>query len=235
MLPRAVVFDFDGVIADSERLHWEAFAGALRPGGHPLDWETYVAQFLPFDDRSVFTRYFAPRGGLSESALDALVSAKTALYQDAIHLGRLQPFPDALALLRACHAEGIPLAVCTSSSRHDVEDALQDFGVRPLLRTVVAAEDVSACKPDPEGYRLSIARLAAWASGLREEEAVAIEDSTGGAQAAKAAGLRLLGVSRVKTEAELRAAGADAVRPNLQGARPSDLLIWTLPTLPSTP
>ena len=159
---RAVIFDFDGVIADSERLHCEAFAEVLRAHGHTLGWADYVARLMPFDDRRVFEHYFAPLGG-PPVPVAALVAAKAEVYERFLSAGRLRAFPDALALIRACHSAGLPLAVCTSSSRVEVEEALREFGVRDLFDTVVSADDVTACKPDPQGYLLSVERLRALA------------------------------------------------------------------------
>ena len=121
--------------------------------------------------------------------------------------------------------------MCTSSSRDEVESALREFGVRALFRTVVSADDVTACKPDPQGYLLSVERLRPWAADLVPEEAVAIEDSLGGARAARAAGLRLLGVARVKTPDELRSAGAHAVVPDLAGSSRMTLQSLAAPDL----
>ena len=219
---RAVIFDFDGVIADSERLHCEAFAEVLRARGHALTWDDYVSRLMPFDDRRVFEHFYAPLGG-SPVPVATLVEEKAAVYERFLAAGRLRAFPDALALIQACHSAGLPLAVCTSSSRSEVEEALREFGVRAFFAVVISADDVTACKPDPQGYLLSVERLRARAPELRPEETAAIEDSLGGARAARAAGLRLLGVARVKTPPELTAAGADAVVPDLSATTPRTL------------
>lgn len=97
-----------------------------------------------------------------------------------------------------------PVGIVSGALRDEIELGLDVLGVRDLVAFVISAEDTKEGKPDPEGYRLGLARLGT--------EAVVIEDSVAGVQAAKAAGLRCVAVGHSYPEAELRAAGADVVR-----------------------
>jgi beta-phosphoglucomutase-like phosphatase (HAD superfamily) len=100
--------------------------------------------------------------------------------------------------------------------RDEIALGLKQLGVERLVRHVVSAEDTRACKPDPEGYVIGIARLAADIGEEKARQALVIEDSIAGVEAAKAAGLVCAAVTHSYGQAELERAGADLVVQSLE-------------------
>ena len=120
----------------------------------------------------------------------------------------LEPMPGAVRLVRSIAAAGVPLGLVTSAGRRYAEESLVDLGVRELFTVVVTAEDVTAGKPDPEGYRAACRAL-----GVAPAACVVFEDAPAGVAAAKAAGAYCVAVATSHDAAELSA--ADRVVPGL--------------------
>ena len=116
----------------------------------------------------------------------------------------MQPIAGVAAFVAALARQGIPRAVATSASRHDVDALLVEIGVRGHFEVIVTAEDVRWGKPDPEVYVRAAAGL-----GLPPADCVVFEDSVVGIHAARAAGMRVIGVTSAHSDHELRAAGAE--------------------------
>ncbi len=200
----ATLFDFDGVLVDSEPVHLAAFNDVLGALGVHLGEGEYAAHYLGLDDRGVFRAALSgKRGSLpDEREVSLLVAAKTKRFLPRFE-GAFRVYPGAVDLVvrRAARA---PVAIVSGALRDEIEFALAKMGVRAAVALVVSAEDAPACKPDPTGYRLALARLGV-------PDAVAIEDSLAGVEAAKRAGVRCVAVSHTYPAAELLGAGADAV------------------------
>jgi beta-phosphoglucomutase len=195
MMLRAVVFDFDGIIADTEPLHLRAFQELYQRRGVALDEELYHSAYLAFDDRGVIEHHHARmRLPLDPATTKTLIEEKGSIFRSLAEGAPVHPFPGFLPLFEACAGQ-LPVSVCTSAARNDVEPFLRRFGVWDRLAAITTIEDVPACKPDPAGYRLSLHRLSPRLANLLPGEALAIEDSPGGIRAARDAGLRTLGVA----------------------------------------
>src|SRR2546422_953606 len=146
----AVLFDFNGVIADDEEQHREALGGVLAEQGLPLTREQYYADFLGFDDRRCLIQAFRRAGRrLPASQLEQLLAAKSQIYQRLIDRS--------LALVPGA-AEFVPraagrfrLGVVSGALRREVDLVLDRAGLRRHFDVLVAAEDVAHCKPDPAG------------------------------------------------------------------------------------
>lgn len=213
----AVIFDFDGVVVDSEPVHCAGFARVLGELGVTLTWETYCERYLGFDDHDCFAAVLADHGvAASEARLDELTRKKTVAVQQVL-AASATAMPGAVALIAAVSSAGVPLAVCSGALRPEIEIAARRIGVWERFLVVVAAEDVRHGKPDPEGYRLAVERLSdVTGVALRPERCVAIEDSPAGIAAAKLAGLGVLAVAVSYPAAALEE--ADAVVPTLAEA-----------------
>jgi sugar-phosphatase len=124
--------------------------------------------------------------------------------------------PGALEFVRAAARDGYRLAVVSGALRREVELVLREAGLGTYFNVIVAAEDVRACKPDPEGYLRAREQL-----GVLPEQCVVIEDSLPGLAAARAAGMRCVMVATSHPAAEL--AAADLVWPDLSGRHPREL------------
>lgn len=207
---QAVLFDFNGVLVDDERLHLAGFNAALGPHGVSVPLDLYNERYLGFDDRGAFAAMLRDHGREpSPDLVAALIAAKSVVYND-LAARSLDVFEGAPGLLRAAAAE-VPVAIVSGALRGEIAAALRVMGCEGLPKVVVAAEDVAACKPDPEGYLLGLHLLRGDGPGLDPSRCVAVEDSVAGVESARAAGLRVVAVAHTYGEAELRRAGADAV------------------------
>jgi beta-phosphoglucomutase len=205
----AVVFDFDGVIVDSEPVHFAGFARVLGARGIELTWDDYRESYLGFDDRDCFLAVCADRGvALAEHDLKALIAAKTATVREVL-AASVEALPGAVGLVAALAGAAVPLAICSGALRPEIEAAARRVGVLERFAAIVAAEDVAAGKPDPAGYALALARLsAAVGRPLAPGASLAIEDSPAGITAARGAGLHVLAVTTSYPATALTAADA---------------------------
>jgi len=216
-----IIFDFDGVIVDSERLHFRAFARILGRMGKTLTWEEYLSRYIGFDDRDVF-REFLGRTVDAEGILEELLRRKGAEFRRMVEEEGVQPYPGAVELVREAHAK-CAAALCSGALRTDVEPILESLGIAGLFAAMVTAEDVQRSKPDPESYRLVVERLrCATGSGeIRRENLVVLEDTPAGVRAAREAGLAVIAVANTHSAAEL--VQADAVLDSLERIGVDDL------------
>lgn len=224
--PDAAIFDFDGVIVDTEPLHYRAFLAILAPLGLGFSWPEYVERYMGFDDRDAFTEAFRARGlPLDERRRKKLVEAKGEVFREVIRQG-VKAYPGAVAMVSALHERGIPLAISSGALRDDILPIVRDLGIAPFFREIVSADDVPRSKPDPECYRLAYERLArAFPDRVTVPgRCLAIEDTPAGIRAAKGAGLLVLAVTHTHPASEL--AGADYRVESLEkvffGAGPGD-------------
>jgi beta-phosphoglucomutase len=195
--PDAVVFDFDGVIVDTEPLHYKAFQKVLLPLGLGFPWQEYVDVYMGFDDRDAFREAFRARGRvLDDRRMGQLVDAKSLVFQDVIRDG-VTAYPGAVALIASLHESGLPMAICSGALRADIVPILSLLGIARCFPHMVTADDVRKSKPDPECYTLAFRRLAlAYPSSVSKPgRCLAIEDTPAGIRAAKRAGLKVLAVT----------------------------------------
>jgi HAD superfamily hydrolase (TIGR01509 family) len=211
--PRAVLFDCDGVIADSEPLHLRAFQEVLAPLGITITPTEYVARYLGFDDRGVFTEALRAYGRApAADEVAALIAEKARRFRGVLER-EARIYPGVTALVAALH--GVPLAVVSGALRDEIEVILGCAGIREAFTVIVAAEDVRAGKPDPEGFVRACATLASGVAGLVPAECLVIEDSLAGVEGARRAGMRCVAVTNSYPAGQLR--DADLVVPTLAG------------------
>ena len=224
----AVVFDFDGVLADSERVHCETLAAAFggyleRTGQGELPWAgealwtRYKERWMGFSDADCLRAMAAETGAeLPEAEQRKLAGVKAALFERRVEDGRVGAIPGSADFVRACAAEG-PVALCSGAVKSDTAPLLRQFGLAGIFKVEVTAEDTERSKPDPAPYRECLARL-----GVAEPSAcLAIEDTPDGVRSACGAGLAVLGLATMCTEEALREAGARAVVASLEGLSPA--------------
>jgi len=205
---RAIVFDFDGVIANSEPLHYRSFRDVLADTGVVLSERDYYARYLGYDDVGVFKAVAADGGrSWSPSRVAELVRLKAArielLEQNASIL-----FPGADAAIRRAAALA-PLAIASGALGVEIRRVLDREQLTPCFKAIVAAEDTPVSKPAADPYRRAITLLEEALGGpIRPSECVAVEDSPWGLQSARAAGLRTIAVAHTYDRSSLE---ADAV------------------------
>jgi beta-phosphoglucomutase len=195
--PDAVIFDFDGVLVDTEPLHCRAFLEVLKPLGIAITWEEYKVLYMGFDDRDAFREAYRAHGKvLDEEALGDLLSAKSGVFQEVIRDG-VRAYPGAISLVESLHARSLPLAINTGALWSDIAPILDRLGISRCFPLAVTADDVCRSKPDPESYRLAFTRLRdAHPKRVRSVGAcLAIEDTPAGIRSAKLAGIKVLAVT----------------------------------------
>jgi HAD superfamily hydrolase (TIGR01509 family) len=202
----ATLFDFDGVLVDSEPVHLAAFNDVLAERGITIGEREYSDRYLSLDDAGVFRAVLSTGGNpLREEEVRALVAAKSprflARFEEAFRV-----FPGAAELIERRAARG-PVGIVSAALEREIEFALTKMGVRRSVAFIVSAEHTPASKPDPAPYRFATRELERLGHAPR---AVAIEDSLGGVASAKGAGLRCVAVAHSYSQADLARAGADA-------------------------
>lgn len=200
------LFDFNGVLVDDELVHYAAIRDVVKRFGIALTEDAYINRYFAFDDLTVFREILRDNLiAFTDDTLAECVAEKLPIYMGVVEQ-ELKMFEGGFALLRACAERG-PVAIVSGALRVEIEFALKKAGASVV--TVVAAEDVAACKPDPAGYLEALRRLNVAAS-----DAVVIEDSVGGIAAARAAGCRVVGVAHSYPESKL--SSADLVVPHIR-------------------
>ena len=179
-----ILFDFNGVIIDDEPQHCDALIATLAELGYPLDRETYYRDYLGFDDRECFRFTFAPKGEADEARIQDAIERKNRHYERAMRAD-MRLVPGAVDFVESAALAGHPLAIVSGAFRREIELVLELSGLTPHFAEIVAAEDVTACKPSPLGFNRAREAL-----GLSAGRCVVIEDSLPGLAAAKAAGMR---------------------------------------------
>lgn len=208
-----VVFDFDGVIADTERLHLRAYQDVLHDRGMALSRDDYETRYLGFDDVGVFTTVWTDRGlSLGRDELERLIDAKGRRFAELVATGGVV-FPDAPACIERLAGE-VVLGIASGALHQEIEDILSAAGLNRYFCTIVAADDVERAKPAPDGYVRAVELLSAQLGRAPSPSGfVAIEDSRWGIEAAVAAGLPCVGVTTTYGAGELT--GAAAIVPRL--------------------
>ena len=192
---QAIVFDFDGVIADSEPLHLRAFQLALADEGIELAAADYYAHYLGFDDVGMFQALAGDREiAMSDGRVADLVVRKGEKLQ-ALLRGDSVLFPGAVDFIRTA-AAAVPVAIASGALRHEIVEIVGAAGVHDLFAAIVAAGDTPLSKPSPAPYLLAFERLRERSGrDLDPRRSVAIEDSRWGLESARGAGLRCVGVT----------------------------------------
>jgi HAD superfamily hydrolase (TIGR01509 family) len=182
-----VVFDFDGVLADSEAISWDAWREVLRPYGVNVSDDDMVT-CTGTSSRDTYV-HFARRGYLPpyREVLAAVDRHRRGRYPR-----ELRVFPDAVNAVQALAMAGVPLAVASSSSRRNLDLKLEVLGLGRYFGVTVAGDEVPRGKPAPDLYHEAVRRI-----GIVADDSVAVEDTKIGADAAAAAGLRTVIVNRM--------------------------------------
>jgi beta-phosphoglucomutase len=200
---QAVVFDFDGVIANSEPLHLKAFQQALAQDGIGLTKEEYYSRYLGYDDVGLLEALTRDRElPASGRYITEMVALKGNKLQQMLHAGEVL-FTGAARFIREA-AGAVPIAIASGALRHEILEILDGADLRSLFAVIVAAGDTPQSKPSPAPYLLAFERLKE-ASGrdLDCQRCVAIEDSRWGLESARGAGLRCVGVTNSYVADEL--------------------------------
>jgi HAD superfamily hydrolase (TIGR01509 family) len=204
---KAVIFDFDGVISDSEPCHFAAANKVLADFEIQLSEEQYYAEYLGFSDYELFEavkkRYNTDYKGAST---EQLIERKAVFFEEAIrqteHL--IEGIPELIEKLKSGK---VKIAIYSGALPADIKIMLEDSGLSEYFDVIVTADDVAKGKPDPEGYLLALEKLNKTADAkILAKQCVVIEDSHWGIVAAKKAGMRVVAVTNSYPAGELKEA-----------------------------
>ncbi len=202
----AVIFDFNGTLSDDEPILFRIFSELF---GEHLGWamtqQDYDSQLLGHSDREIVEKALQITGAHSD--IDALLALRKKRYRELV-AGDNPIQPDTVRLVQLLAEHGVPLAIVTGAQRDDVRAVLESSPVGELIGIVVAEEDVTRGKPDPEGFLTGAAQL-----GCAPTDIVVFEDSVPGVRGALAAGMRCIAVGAAPGD-ELKAV-APALIPRL--------------------
>lgn len=221
----AVIFDFDGTIADSEPLHLAAFQAVLSEElDLDLTEEEYTERYLAFDDRLLFARVLNDRGvGVTPGRFEQLLERKEARYREIAASPKI--LPGAAEMIRAASLRW-PLAIASGALGHEVRAVLERADLLRCFPVIVTAEMVSRGKPDPESFLAALDRINENAPApIPEASCLVVEDSVAGVRSGRAAGMRTLAVTTSYPAEKL--AEADRVVASLaETVDPGGLAAW---------
>ena len=204
--PRAVLFDFDGVIVNSEPLHFYAFHEVLKVAGVEITEDEYYRDLIGFDDRGAFRHLFEKRGlPLEPKTMLQLVVDKSRIMMDFIRRRQFRPLPGVEEFVRTLWRR-CPLAIVSGGLREEIEAMLEGIALRDCFPVLIAAEDVDVGKPDPSGYLLAtqmISERQKLPRPLKPEECLVIEDAPTVIRSVKSVGFPTLAITSSYPEAKL--------------------------------
>jgi len=218
MIPsvRAVIFDFDGVLVDSEPLHFGSLRDALAPEGIRIDEDEYRRTYLALDDRGAARLAQEIHcGSVDPGRMERIMARKAAAFEALIPT--VPFFPGAEELVSALVRE-VPVGIASGALRAEIEAILRAGGLHDAFAVIIGADDVSRGKPHPEPFLTAMARID---GALVPAECLVFEDSMPGVAAARAAGMKVVAVTNSYPAEKLSA--ADRVVESLAGLRPAML------------
>ena len=230
---RAVIFDLDGTLVDTESIHFAAFNEVLRAEKIEIPSKDYFARFIGFNDHDCFAEVLRQhhKDGLrtrridtDESRIANLIARKTVVYQ-AMVSQREVLYPGAERFVREC-AKRFPLIIVTGTLRAEAEAILRRAKLRDLFLDIIAAEDVERGKPEPDGFIAALGRIGFM---LRQrdpvlaEECLVVEDTRAGIEAAHRASMKVLALCHHTSAEDL--AAADVVRESILDLDLDDVIL----------
>lgn len=220
---QAVIFDFDGVIADSEPIHCRAFLEVLPQFGFPLTEDMYYRDYLGYTDADaldVLSRDL--KVPIDEATRRRALELKSRRFEDLIQ--NEKPIISGVsAFVRMLRSNQIPLGICSGALRNDIDLILDGTELQGAFDVIVSADDVTKGKPDPQGFLLVCRQLQdKYHRPIQADCCVVIEDSLWGLQAAKTAGMKRIAVTHTYPSGQL-APQADRVVNSLGQLTLSDL------------
>ncbi len=216
---RAIIFDFNGVIADDETTHFLAFQQALAEDGLTLTKDKYYGTYLGMDERTCTAALVQSATGQRDPAREQRIAErKAALFRSLTVTHKPLLFPGIVEFVQRA-AASYRLAIASGGRRQQIELALRGTPIEKVFVALVSAEDAPSGKPDPAMYRLALARINEAAPRLhpiiQPAECLVVEDSLAGIQSALAAGMTVVGLATTYPADQLTA--AHLVLPGLDG------------------
>ena len=206
---RALLFDIDGTLADTDALHLEAFNRIFAPRGHAFDRARASKELMGFSNASISERFLA---GEPSERQAAIMSEKEEIFRK-LASGKIQPLAGLMRLLDRADRAAIPMVAVTNAPRLNAEMMLSGLGIMHRFKAVVIGDELAHGKPHPMPYLEGLSEVDA-----APERSLAFEDSRSGIQSASAAGIATIGMRTTLAHAELAAAGAVMTAPDFEDA-----------------
>jgi HAD superfamily hydrolase (TIGR01509 family) len=185
---RAVLWDMDGTLIDSEEFHWTSWRDALANEGIAITHEQFLSSFGQRDD-SIIPRWLGAASTLER--VERIANAKEELYRDLIRKNGISPLPGVASWVQRLHNQGWLQAIASAAPLSNIEVVLSALGAAHYFNGIVSAEDVHRGKPDPEVYLIAASRV-----GTLPDRCIVVEDAVAGIEGARRAGMRSIGVAR---------------------------------------
>jgi beta-phosphoglucomutase len=205
MTLKAVLWDLDGTLVDSEEFHWLSWRDTMRPEGVELTYDQFLASFGQRNDRIVPVWLGAD---VEVERMRRIGEDKEAEYRRLAEAHGLAPLPGAKEWLLALKAAGWKQSIASSAPRQNVDMMLRVAGIEGCLDAIVSADDVTRGKPDPQVFLKAAEKL-----GVPPDRCIVVEDAAAGIEGARRAGMRSIGVTK-------------------NGRLPADVFVTSLADLP---
>jgi len=185
---RAVLWDMDGTLIDSEEYHWIAWRHTMAGEGVTITREQFLASFGQRND-SIVPRWIG--GEVTSERIEQIANSKEERYRGLIRKYGIAPLPGVESWVHRLHQEGWVQAIASAAPRLNVDAILKALSTTRVFQAIVSAEDVRHGKPDPEVYLVAASRLEA-----SPERCIVVEDAAAGIEGARRAGMKSIGVNR---------------------------------------
>jgi HAD superfamily hydrolase (TIGR01509 family) len=196
---KALLFDIDGTLTDTDALHLEAFNKVLGPHGHVFDLARFSNELQGFSNASIAERFLASEPVERQAAI---LGEKEKTFRTLV-AGRIQPLPGLLELLALADRANVPMVAVTNAPRLNAEMLLAGLGIAERFKVLVIGDELAQGKPHPMPYLEGLRAVDA-----APETSVAFEDSRSGVRSASSAGIATIGIRTSLSHADMVAAGA---------------------------
>jgi HAD superfamily hydrolase (TIGR01509 family) len=216
---RALLFDIDGTLADTDALHVEAFNHVFEPRGHVFDRARAATELLGFSNASISARFLPHESAERQTAI---MGEKEAVFRK-LAAGKIRPVPGLMALLAIADGADIPMVAVTNAPRLNAEILLAGLGIMDRFQAIVIGDELPHAKPHPLPYLEALRAVNAAAN-----RSVAFEDSRSGIKSASSAGIATVGLRTSLSHVDLLEAGALLTA---QAFDDPDLMAWLAATM----
>lgn len=184
---RAVLWDMDGTLIDSEQFHWVSWRNTLANEGIAITREQFLSSFGQRND-SIIPRWLGTTA--TPERIERIANSKEELYRQLVRRDGISPLPGVANWVRRLHREGWLQAIASAAPRANIEAVLEALSATHIFQGIVSAEDVHRGKPDPEVYLAAAARVR-----VSPDQCIVVEDAAAGVEGARRARMRSIGVS----------------------------------------
>jgi beta-phosphoglucomutase family hydrolase len=185
---RAVLWDMDGTLIDSEEFHWISWRNTLANEGITITREQFLASFGQRND-SIIPRWLG--AAATPEHIERISKAKEELYRHLVRSDGISPLPGVANWIHRLHKEGWLQAIASAAPRANIDAVLEALSATHVFQGIVSADDVHRGKPDPEVFLVAASRV-----GVSPDRCIVVEDAAAGVEGARRAGMRSIGVSR---------------------------------------